>query len=194
MKFARPSASLSACLSLAGASRFALTRIVLAVPVLGASLLLGSPQLEAQAVSSHNSNAPVDYSADRIELQDKQNRVVLSGNVDVKQAELRLRAARTVVNFTNGESMQIQRITATGGVVVTRDDQIGTGDVGIYDFNQKVITMTGNASLKRGNGDTLHGGRFVMDLNSGVSTASGGRVSGTFNVPKKNDNAPAKSN
>ncbi|EIZ79071.1 OstA-like protein [Novosphingobium sp. Rr 2-17] len=190
MNFARP----SACLSLAGASRIARARIALAVPVLGASLLLGSPQLEAQGMSSHNSNAPVDYSADRIELQDKQNRVVLSGNVDVKQAELRLRAARTVVNFTNGESMQIQRITATGNVVVTRDDQIGTGDVGIYDFNQKVITMTGNASLKRGNGDTLHGGRFVMDLNSGVSSASGGRVSGTFSVPKKNTNAPAKSN
>jgi lipopolysaccharide export system protein LptA len=133
----------------------------------------------------------VDYAADRIELQDKQNRVVLTGNVDVKQAELRLRAARTVVNFTNAGSMQIQRITASGGVVVTRSDEVATGDVGIYDFNQKIITMTGNATIKRGNGDTLRGGRLVVDLKSGVSSASGGqggRVSGTFSVPKQNGN------
>jgi lipopolysaccharide export system protein LptA len=146
--------------------------------------LIATQRVDAQAFSSHNTNAPVDYAADRIELQDRQNRVVLSGNVDVKQAELRLRAARSVVDFTNGGSMQIQRITATGGVTVNRNDEIATGDVGIYDFNKRVITMVGNASLKRGAGDTLHGNRFVVDLNSGVSSAEG-RVTGTFNVPKK---------
>lgn len=146
--------------------------------------LAGSQQLGAQALSGHNTNAPVDYAADRIELQDRQNRVVLSGNVDVKQAELRLRAARTVVDFTDAGSLQIQRITATGGVTVTRNAEVATGDVGIYDFNRRIITMVGNASLKRG-GDTLRGNRFVVDLNSGVSSAEG-RVSGTFSVPKKN--------
>jgi lipopolysaccharide export system protein LptA len=163
-------------------------RAALMVPILGLAALAGSQQSGAQALAGHNSNAPVDYSADRIELQDKQDRVVLTGNVDVKQAELRLRAARTVVNFTNAGSMQIQRITASGGVVVTRTDEVATGDVGIYDFNQKIITMTGNATIKRGNGDTLRGARLVVDLNSGVSSASGGqggRVSGTFSVPKQ---------
>lgn len=161
-------------------------RAMFAVPVLALAGLAGAPQLGAQVFSGHNSNAPVDYSADKIELQDKQDRVVLSGNVDVRQAELELKAARTVVNFTNVGSLQIQRITASGGVVVTRADERATGDVGVYDFNRKIITMTGNATLKRGNGDTLHSGRFVIDLNSGVSSASGGRVSGTFSVPKQN--------
>lgn len=161
-------------------------RAAIALPLAAAAVLAASQQLSAQVFPGHNTNAPVDYAADRIELQDKQNRVVLSGNVDVKQADLRLRAAQTVVNFTNQGSLQIQRITASGGVVVTRNDEVATGDVGVYDFNQKIITMTGNATLKRGTGDTLRGGRFVIDLKSGVSSASGGRVSGTFNVPKKN--------
>ena len=160
-------------------------RAAAAVLLVSATAFAAAPRLAAQVFSGHDTNAPVDYSADRIELQDKQNRVVLSGNVDVRQGELRLRAAQTVVNFTNAGSLQIQRITASGGVVVTRNDELATGDVGVYDFNQRIITMTGNASLKRGNGDTLHGGRFVMDLKSGVSSASGGRVSGTFTVPKK---------
>jgi lipopolysaccharide export system protein LptA len=146
--------------------------------------LVGAQQLGAQALSGHNTNAPVDYAADRIELQDRQDRVVLSGNVDIKQAALRLRASRTVVEFTNAGSLQIQRITASGGVTVTRNDEVARGDVGIYDFNRRIITMVGNASLKRGAGDTLHGNRFVVDLNSGVSSAEG-RVTGTFSVPKQ---------
>jgi lipopolysaccharide export system protein LptA len=149
-----------------------------------AGCLLGWQQLTAQAIGSHNSNAPVNYAADRIELQDRQDRVVLSGNVDVTQDNLRVRAARTVVNFTNAGSLQIQQITATGGVLVTRGDEVARGDVAVYDFNRRIITMAGNASLKRG-GDTLNGQRFVIDLNSGVSSAEGGRVSGTFSVPAK---------
>ncbi|MFC0203626.1 LptA/OstA family protein [Novosphingobium soli] len=168
-----------------------LLRAAIAAPILGIAAFAAVPQPEAQVFSGHNSDAPVDYAADRIELQDRQDRVILSGNVDVKQAELRLRAARTVVNFTNAGALQIQRITASGGVVVTRGSETATGDVGIYDFNQKIITMTGNATIKRANGDTLRGGRLVVDLKSGVSSASGGkggRVSGTFSVPKQSGN------
>lgn len=165
--------------------QFALLVPVVATLAFGALTVLGEAPADAQVFSGHNSNAPVDYAADRIELQDKENRVVLSGNVDVRQAELRVRAARTIVDFTNVGSMQIQRITASGGVTVNRNDEVATGDVAIYDFNKRIITMVGNASLKRGN-DTLRGSRFVIDLNSGVSAAEG-RVTGTFTVPKKSN-------
>jgi lipopolysaccharide export system protein LptA len=160
-------------------------RTALAATLLATAVFAAAPQLGAQVFPGHDTDAPVDYAADRIELQDKQDRVVLSGNVDVRQGELRLRAARTVVNFTDVGELQIQRITASGGVIVTRGDETATGNVGIYDFNRKIITMSGNATLKRGNGDTLRGGRFVIDLKSGVSSASGGRVTGSFSVPKQ---------
>ena len=89
------------------------------------------------------------------------------------------------MNYTDAGSLKIQRITATGGVVVTRGTEVARGDVAIYDFNRRIITMVGNASLRRA-GDTLNGQRFVIDLNTGVSSAEGGRVSGTFAVPKNN--------
>jgi lipopolysaccharide export system protein LptA len=159
-------------------------RISTGVLFFAATAMASWQQLAAQAISGHNSDAPVDYSADRIELQGRQDRVVLSGNVDVRQGRLRLRADRTAVAFTNEGALKIQLITATGGVVVTRGDEMAHGDVAIYDFNRRIITMVGNASLKRG-GDTLYGKRFVIDLNSGVSSANG-RVSGTFSAPKRN--------
>ena len=158
-------------------------------------------QLQAQAIAAHNSRAPVNYGADRIELQDRENRVVLSGNVVIQQAGLNLRAARTLVNYSDNGSLSIQRITATGGVQVTRGDEAATGEVAVYDFNRRIITMAGNVRLRRGS-DTLNGGRLVIDLNSGVSSvdgrasgsspvsgepdvqSSGGRVTGTFRVPQ----------
>ncbi len=171
--------------------------------VLGAVLLSAVGQSGAQAIAGHNSDAPVNYAADRIELQDQQNRVVMAGNVDIRQGGLHLQAARTTVAYTDTGSLKIQRIDATGGVTVSRGDEAARGDVAIYDFNRRIITMAGNVALRRG-GDTLNGGRLVIDLASGVSsidgrvgggssavgapvgTTSGGRVSGSFAVPKRN--------
>lgn len=170
---------------------------------LGAAALGAMSQPSAQSIAGHNSNAPVNYAADRIELQDRQNRVVLSGNVDITQAGLRLRAGRTTVAYSDAGALSIQRIDATGGVQVTRGSEAARGDVAIYDFNRRVITMAGNVALRRG-ADTLNGGRLTIDLASGVSSVdgraggsssgigapvgsstSGGRVSGTFSVPKR---------
>lgn len=160
-----------------------------------AALVAGAQHLSAQGIASHDSDAPVNYLADRIEVQDKAKRVVLSGNVDISQTDLRMRAARTTVAYTDAGSIRIDRIDATGGVQVTRGDESASGDVAVYDFDRNVITMTGNVALRRG-GDTLNGGRLVIDLDSGLSSVdgrsgsgagpAGGRVSGTFNVRKRN--------
>lgn len=175
----------------ASITRIAL-RSLLAGFAIGAVGLAAIGRSDAQALGGHDSNAPVTYAADRIELQDRQDRVVLAGNVKISQGGLQLSADRTTVAFTDQGSLQIQRIDATGGVNVNRGSESARGDVAIYDFNRRVITLAGNVALRRG-GDTLNGGRLVIDLNSGVSSVdgrgsahTGGRVSGTFAVPKRN--------
>jgi lipopolysaccharide export system protein LptA len=136
-----------------------------------------------------------------MELQDKQKRVVLTGNVDITQEDLRLQAARTTLAYTDAQTVQVQRIDAAGGVVVTRGDQRASGNSAVYDIPRRIITMVGNVALRRGK-DTLNGGRLVIDLNTGLSSVDGrsggaasgaggttttpsGRVTGTFNVAKK---------
>ena len=65
-----------------------------------------------------------------------------------------------------------------------------SGAAGVYDFNRRVIILSGGVALRRG-GDTLNGGRLTIDLNTGLSTVDGGRaagqqggrVTGTFSVP-----------
>jgi lipopolysaccharide export system protein LptA len=164
--------------------------VAAAIVAAGFSSLAG-----AQAFAGFNTNQPVSYAADRIELQDRQKRVVLSGDVVITQGDLRLTAGRTTVAYTDTGGLQIQRIDATGGVTVTRGSEMGRGAAGVYDFNRRVIILSGNVALRRG-GDTLNGGRLVVDLNSGVSSVDGsatapgaqgsrgGRVTGTFSVPE----------
>lgn len=172
------------------------------------ALLAASP---AAAQQRHDSNAPIDFDAQHIELQDKANRVLLSGGVRIKQAEMTLIAARVTLAYvgqiTNG-SPEVTRIDASGGVNITRPDQSATGQYAVYDVNKRIITMVGGVTLKQA-GNVVSGGRLVINLDTGRATidgsgvggssgasgtpgvqSRGGRVTGRFSVPKR-ANAPA---
>jgi lipopolysaccharide export system protein LptA len=168
-------------------------------------LALVAAPLAAQ--TRHNANAPIDFGADHIELQDKANRTILSGNVSVRQAEMTLTAARMTVATTgqvsNGNP-QVSRLDASGGVTVTRPDQSARSQYAIYDINRRVITMLGAVRLNQG-GNSVNGGRLTINLDTGravidgssvrggggtaaagsTAPAPGGRVTGTFSVPKR---------
>ncbi|KFG90655.1 Lipopolysaccharide transport periplasmic protein LptA precursor [Sphingobium herbicidovorans NBRC 16415] len=175
--------------------------ILLTTGALGAALAYAGAG--AQVLKNHDSNAPVNFNADRIEVQDRADRVVVSGNVEVTQAGMKLNAARMTVAYRNGtgdSGVEIDRIDASGNVVVTKGSETARGNVAIYDLNRRLITMLGNVSLTQGS-NRLTGGRLVIDLTSGRSTVdgrasggasgvsggSGGRVSGTFTVPQRSN-------
>lgn len=167
-------------------------RGLLAGAVIGAAFTGFTSLAGAQSIAGFNSNQPVNYSADRIELQDRQNRVVLTGNVVIDQGDLKLTAGRTTVAYSDAGALRIQRIDATGGVTVARGIERASGAAGVYDFNRRIIVLSGDVALRR-NGDTLNGGRLVIDLNTGLASVDGsgagpdrpsGRVSGTFSVPE----------
>ena len=172
-------------------------------------LLVLSMATPVMAQTKHDSNAPINFDAAHIELQDKANRAVLSGNVVVKQAEMTLSAPRMTVAYTGqvvDGSPQVSRLDAAGGVTVTRPGQVAKSQFGIYDLNKRIVTMLGAVSLTQG-GNTVNGGRLTMNMDTGravidgssvaggagsggaggVVTQGGGRVSGTFSVPKRNN-------
>jgi lipopolysaccharide export system protein LptA len=168
-------------------------------------LLLALPVAAgAQGLSvlkGHDSNAPVDVSSDRIELQDRADRAIFSGNVHATQGDMTIDAARMTVAYAKaagGGDPQIQRIDAAGGVTVTSPGERARGSFGIYDLNRRLITLIGGVTLNR-QGNTVSGARLVIDLNSGRSTldgsavagapsttaSRGGRVTGRFTVPQR---------
>jgi lipopolysaccharide export system protein LptA len=169
--------------ALAAASLFALGAIN---PALG--------QESGSALRGHNSDAPIDWGAERIEVQDQQKRVVMTGNVVAKQADLTLNAERITVAYVQNNGIKVQRIDASGGVLLRSPSETARGQYAIYDLGQRIITLIGNVTLTRGGSD-VNGGRLVLDLDSGRAVMDGsapggatqGRVTGTFQVPKRSE-------
>ena len=174
--------------------------IILAVVGLAATGALAqtNAQQPISALKGHNSNAPVDVTADRIEVQDRADRAIFAGNVHVTQAELTLDTARLTVAYSGSagqqNNVQIRRLDAAGGVVVRSPSETARGEFGIYDLDRKLITLIGYVQLNRGQTQVM-GSRLVCDLDSGRAVIdggppgvnqSGGRVTGHFTVPQKN--------
>jgi lipopolysaccharide export system protein LptA len=175
---------------------------------LGAAAVAGAALAQTQqqgvsALKGHNSNAPVDVTADRIEVQDRADRAIFAGNVHATQAEMTLDTERLTVAYSNKpggagaasstSGVQIHRLDAAGGVVVHSPSETAKGDFGVYDLDRRMITLIGNVRLTQGN-NVVNGQRLVINLDSGRAVVdggppgvnqSGGRVTGHFTVPQK---------
>ena len=145
------------------------------------------------ALKGHNSNAPIDLTAERLEVQDRADRAIFAGNVKVRQDDLTLDTSRLTVAYSSSGGVQIKRLDASGGVTVRSPSETASGAFGIYDLDRKLITLVGNVVLKR-EGSQISGQRLVIDLDSGRAIIdggpagvgqSGGRVTGHFTVPQR---------
>lgn len=168
---------------------------VLAGPALAAAPSTASND-SLSALKHHDTNAPVNVAADRIEVQDRADRAVFSGNVVAVQGDMTLKAPRVTLAYTNTSGIEIKRIDAAGGVTVTSPSETARGSVAIYDLESRLITMLGAVTLVKGDSH-VSGQRLVIDMNTGRAvmdargtTTNGGRVTGTFTVPKKNQQQP----
>lgn len=145
------------------------------------------------ALKGHDSNAPVDISGQRFEVQDRADRAVVAGKVHVRQGELTLDTERLSIAYTNVKGIAIQRLDASGGVIVHSPTETARGAFGVYDLDRKLITLVGGVQLIREQSQ-INGSRLVIDLTSGRAVVdggapgvggSGGRVTGHFTVPQR---------
>ncbi len=143
---------------------------------------------------SKDNKAPIDIEADELEIKQKENLAIFSGNVKVVQGKLTLKAAKLVVKYTNtgkkkGEEREISKLNATGGVIVTSDTQSATSDWATMDVKKNTIIMGDNVVISQ-DGNIIRGNKVLVDLNSGYSriissNKTGGRVRAVFKPKKK---------
>ena len=180
-----------------------MTRRFLTIAGLGFGIAAGGialgpalAQVPGSALENHDTNAPVDVAADRIEIQDRLDRAVFSGSVDVRQGQLRLNSERITIAYSSQGGIDIDRIDATGGVRLTSPSETARSESAIYDLNERIVTMLGNVQLNQGQ-NVVRGGRLVLDLDTGRAVMDGGvpgargtgtnpngRVTGRFTVPQ----------
>jgi lipopolysaccharide export system protein LptA len=171
-------------------------RKILFLGLLAASAGAGSlaaAQEPVSALRGLNSNAPVDISSDRIEVQERADRAIFAGNVVARQDELTLATERLTVAYSTANGIDINRLDAAGGVVVRSPSETARGNFGIYDLDRRLITLIGDVQLTR-QGNQVNGQRLVIDLTTGRAAIdggapgvaqSGGRVTGRFTVPQR---------
>ena len=165
--------------------------LLAALPLLAVAPAL-SGQSGAAPKAKGGSNAPVDVGADRIEVQDRANRAILTGNVVATQGNLTMNSARLTVIYSNAGGTaagsggtQIQRLEASGGVTLRTPSETARSQYAIYDLDRGLVTMIGGVNLDQGS-NHVQGGRLVLDLDTHRAVLDGGgRVTGRFTVPRR---------
>ncbi|MEX1146757.1 MAG: LptA/OstA family protein [Sphingomonadales bacterium] len=159
-------------------------------------------QSDVSALGGHDFRRAIDISADRLEVRTEDNRAIFEGSVEAVQEDLRLKADRVVVHYqttralgSSGSAPTIARIDVAGRVNLVSPSETVNSEWGVYDLDERLITLGGGVILERGD-VKVEGDRLVVNLDTGVTTletadtgaedADGqGRVRGRFVPPER---------
>ena len=171
--------------------------LILAGFLCAAAYTPAAAQLD-QLNGSHNSQAPIEITADTLEVRNTENLAIFRGDVDAIQGDMLLKADMLIVHYrVNKETPDqqgISQINAEGNVFVSSPNETAQGARGIYDVDNEKIWLTGQVVLTQGD-NIIQGEQLELNLATGksrvLSTATNDgkreRVRGLF-VPKKQNN------
>jgi lipopolysaccharide export system protein LptA len=138
----------------------------------------------------HNTDAPIQVSADQFSADMNSKSGTYTGNVIVTQGDFKLRANTVRVNIVGSKP---DKIIANGNVVFSSSSGIATGDTGVYDVAPRLITFTGRVVLTKDK-NVMRGTNLRINLvtgqatlNAANSTLGGGRVQGIFTPPPQSN-------
>lgn len=152
-----------------------------------------------------DSKEPIKIDADKLDVLDKENKAVFTGNVVAVQGETTVRCSVMTVFYegrggqgargatpapaaapaAGGQSndSSIKKIDCAGPVTVVSKTQAATSDHAEFDRANNQVIMTGNVALNDGPNIT-RGDRLVYNTQTGIANVEnnkkGGRVQGFF--------------
>jgi len=161
-------------------TRWLLMLLVAATPALAAA---PPSQGASPLLAKHNSDAPINISADKFVADSNAKTGTWTGNVVVIQSDMRMRANSVRLNVT-GKDNKPDKIFANGNVVVDSPNSgTVTGDDGIYDVVAHTVTMTGKQVVLTKDKDVMRGTQLTVNLDTGKATLGAGKVPGSPNAP-----------
>lgn len=122
---------------------------------------------------AHDSDQPVEVTADSLAIDQTSGRAVFEGNVIIVQGDLRMAAGRVEVIYSEGdEGRDVEQVVATGGVLVTRGEDAAEGSEARYDIDGATLTMSGDVLVTQG-ATAVAGDRMTVDMTTGNGTVAG---------------------
>ena len=149
------------------------------IAALTAGLLLAAPAVAQLS----GKGGPIQIKADRSEVLDTQKKVIISGNVDIVQADTALRADRVVLNYTGSSATRsggiggsfgdIKSMQASGNVFYLTPELKATGQTGVYNAINETIKLGGKEVILQRGEDFATGQCLVMNLKAGRTNLYG---------------------
>lgn len=145
--------------------------------ILGLVLALGAVAAQAEGTKvafgavKADPTLPVEVTADSLDVSQEDGSAEFQGNVLVSQGEMRLSAKRVLVIY-NQEASGIERLEATGDVVLVSGPDAAQAQRADYTIGTGVIVMTGDVLLTQGK-NALSSGKMTVNLTSGTAQMVG---------------------
>lgn len=124
---------------------------------------------------------PVEVTADTLDVNQADGSAEFLGNVLIGQGEMRLSAKRVLVIY-NQDNSAIDRMEATGDVVLVSGPDAAEADRADYSIDTGIIVMTGNVLLTQGL-NALTSDKMTVNLITGTAQMVG-RVKTILNPEK----------
>ncbi len=147
-------------------------------PLFTIILMLSLPFVTTPAWAA---NAPITIEADHMESLEAENNVLFTGNVDARQADVRIQADKMTVFYTTagkGTKQEVKRIRCEGNVEITKGEWLGTGKTMNYLAKERKVILSGDAKAWQDT-NLITGNTIVYYLDEGRSEVIGGRTSAT---------------
>ena len=156
--------------------------------------------------SAFANDAPINIEANHMTSTEKSNSVIFTGDVDAKQADVRIRSDKMVVYYTpkeegakkksneqKGATQQVEKMVCTGNVEITRAEWLGTSKKMVYLSKERQVILTGNAKAWQGQ-NMVSGEKIIYYLDEGRSEVIGERTSTTIGQNKDGKKKPSRVN
>jgi lipopolysaccharide export system protein LptA len=160
---------------------------------------------------SSNSKDPIRIDANKLEVFDKEQKAVYSGDVIAVRGTATTRSTVMTIFYDNKKAQEkkegtaqpaasqaaqdgaLKRIEFTGPVSVVNGTQTMTSDKMVYDAIGKIVTLTGKAVVADGP-NVQRGELMTYNTETGIATiinpTPGGRVQGVFTPGSQDEGKP----
>lgn len=116
-------------------------------------------------------NAPVEVTAESLEVNQDTNQAIFTGNVLIIQGDLRVTAPRVEVLYQDGGG-DISQLLATGGVTLVSATEAAEAQEADYNLAAGTLTLTTDVVVTQGP-SVISADKMVMNLDDGSAVMEG---------------------
>ncbi|MFY0615972.1 lipopolysaccharide transport periplasmic protein LptA [Shimia sp. NS0008-38b] len=121
--------------------------------------------------TQQNIGLPVEVTAESLSVNQTDGSAVFEGNVDISQGEMRMTADKVNVHYKE-DSQGIDRLVATGNVLLVQGPDAAEADEAVYSIDSGSVVMSGNVTVAQAQ-TTITANQMILNLQDNTAKLTG---------------------